>query len=172
MVTAYVGVGSNIEPETVVPRAVASLRARFGTVACSPVYRSAAVGFDGDPFLNLVCRFATDLPVMNLDRLLHGIETDHGRSRDAPRFAARTLDLDLLLYGELRLNDGRLRLPRDEITQYAFVLRPLAELAPQLRHPSDGRTMAELWRRFAHAAPALEAVQLDLGPAADPDARG
>lgn len=142
----YVSIGSNIEPERNVRFAVKSLRERFGELDVSPVYRTAAVGFDGEDFLNLVVGFDSDLPVEAIDAALDDIEAQAGRSREAPRFAPRTLDIDLLLYGDTVLDQERLRLPRKEITEYLFVLQPLADIAPDELHPVLGMTMRELLR--------------------------
>jgi 2-amino-4-hydroxy-6-hydroxymethyldihydropteridine diphosphokinase len=106
------------------------------------------VGFEGDNFLNLVAGLDTDQEVHDVNRQLHAIEDAHGRQRNGPRFSPRTLDLDLLLYDDLILSEDKLQLPRDEITHNAFVLRPLADIAPDLRHPVTGQTMAELWQAF------------------------
>ena len=167
MTSVYVSIGSNLDPENMVRRGVAALRDEFGAVHCSPVYHNAAVGFDGAPFLNLVCRFDSDRPVTAIDQVLHRIEDDNGRRRDGPDVSSRTLDLDLLLYGDLRLQQGKLKLPRDEITRYAFVLRPLADLAPDLKYPGSETTMSELWQRFDANAPPLKQVPLSLDDCSD-----
>ena len=91
---------------------------------------------------------------------LKAIEDRNGRLRSGPRFSARTLDLDLLLYDDLVLETPRI--PRDEILRYAFVLRPLAELDPQLVHPVTGRSMAELWAEFDASGQPMRQVALDL----------
>lgn len=164
MASIYVSIGSNLDPERMVYRAIQSLRNHFGPLDCSPVYRSAAVGFDGAPFLNLVCRFSSELTVTDVDRCLHRLEDQHGRRRDGPRFSSRTLDLDLLLYDDLCISEGRLKLPRDEITLYAFVLRPLADLAPMLKHPLNGESIADLWRDFDASEQPLESLAFNLDP--------
>lgn len=165
MAIVYVGIGSNIDAEAMVTAGVDALNHEFNQLECSPVYRAAAVGFDGDPFLNLVCRFSTDSDVTAVDHRLHAIEDRHGRRRDGPKFSSRTLDIDLLLYDELCLRQGSLTLPRDEILRYAFVLQPLADLAPDLIHPQTGTSMATLWQEFNAQDQALEKLDLPLCPA-------
>lgn len=158
-VEAFVGIGSNVEPERRVRQAVKLLRERFGAVRLSPVYRNAAVGFEGDDFLNMVVAFATDLEVAPLNTALDEIEFACGRERGAARFAPRTMDLDLLLYGD-RVSQAPVVLPRQEVLKYAFVLKPLADLAPQRRHPGTDSTYTELWARYAGKKGDMEQVPL------------
>jgi 2-amino-4-hydroxy-6-hydroxymethyldihydropteridine diphosphokinase len=147
-VDVYVSAGSNINPEHHLRIACHRLAERFGPLSMSSVYRTKAVGFDGDDFLNLVLSFSTDLDIHTVIACLGEAEVSAGRPRSAESFAPRTLDLDLLLYGQQVLDESTLRVPRADILQYAFVLAPIAELAPELRHPVDGRTMRELWSVF------------------------
>lgn len=158
MTRAYVSLGSNIEPERNLRRALDALRARFGPLALSSVYRSRAVGFDGDDFLNLVAAFDSDEGPEAVAAALHAIEDAQGRDRQAPRFSSRTLDLDLLLYGDRVIERPGLRLPRAEIEEQAFVLLPLAELAPGLVHPVLGVTIGELQRRRGGAGQGIRRV--------------
>ena len=151
MARAYVSIGSNIDAVRHIRSAVTLLRHSYGPLIASPVYESEAVGFDGDNFLNLVVGFDTGDAVSEVARRLREIEDDHARDRSGPRFSARTLDLDLLLYDDAVINDGTLQIPRDEITENAFVLAPLADVAPTLRHPLTGQTYAGLWQRFDKA---------------------
>ncbi|GHE39301.1 2-amino-4-hydroxy-6-hydroxymethyldihydropteridine diphosphokinase [Vulcaniibacterium thermophilum] len=145
MAKAYLSLGSNLEPERHLREAIRALRARFGEVVVSPVYRTRAVGFDGPDFLNAAALIDSDLDPYALDRWLHDLEDAHGRDRSGPRFGNRTLDVDLVLYGNLTLQGpGRLQIPRPEL-QHAFVLRPLAEIAPDAVVPGVERTLAELW---------------------------
>lgn len=155
MARAYVSIGSNIDREANIRGAVAGLRARFGALRLSPVYESVAVGFAGDHFYNLVAGFDTDLPPREVAAILRRIEGEHGRRRDGPRFSARTLDIDLLTWDDLVLNEAGLVLPRPEILTNAFVLRPLADIAPHRRHPGTGRTYAELWQDYPQASQPL-----------------
>ena len=160
--TAYVGLGSNVDREDMLRRAVAALRERFGEVRLSPVYDSAAVGFDGSDFLNLVASFESDLDAGELVAIFHDIEDRLGRDRSLPKFASRLIDLDLLLYGESIIDLPGLRIPRPEILENAFVLRPLQDLAPKFMHPESGETMAALWRRMAPAAARLKVYPLNF----------
>jgi len=149
----YVGIGSNIDRQRWVRRGLDALALHFGILHLSPVYESAAVGFAGDSFYNLVAGFDTELPLAELAEILQHIEKDCGRRRNhATRFSSRTLDLDILCYGDLCGRIEGLQLPRPEILQHDFVLRPLAELAPGEMHPHEGRTWAELWTERQTAA--------------------
>jgi 2-amino-4-hydroxy-6-hydroxymethyldihydropteridine diphosphokinase len=148
MSKGYISIGSNIDKEKYVPASIEALKKIFGELIISSVYSSEAVGFSGDSFYNLVVGFNSELTVKEVARQLRNIELDNGRTRNSQKFSSRTLDLDLLLYDDLVINDGRLQIPRDEIESYAFVLEPLAEIAPALKHPVKGLSYAELWEKF------------------------
>lgn len=160
MTTVFVGIGSNVEPEQHVRAAVQRLRQRFGTLQISPVYRNPAVGFKGDDFLNLAVAFETAAGAAEVHAALDAIELQCGRVRGGPRFAPRALDLDLLLHGEL-VAESPLRLPRPEILKYAYVLKPLADLAPERPHPGTGRSLGAHWREFSGRNQPLVAVTLE-----------
>ncbi len=148
MPTGYISIGSNIDREKNIPASSKALTDHFGHLTVSSIYESESVGFTGDSFYNLVVGFESDLDVKTIVDLLRQIELDNGRNRDCKKFSARTLDLDLLLFGDLIINDGRIQIPRDEIEHYAFVLEPLAEIAGHLRHPVTRKRYAELWEKF------------------------
>lgn len=149
MATVYLSLGSNIEPAENLRAAVAALRGRFGEVVLSRFYRTPAVGFDGDDFLNAAARIHTDLDPVMLNDWLHALEKRQGRRRDVPRFSSRTLDIDIVLYDDLVISGpGHLQLPRAELATQAFVLRPMLDIAPDVVHPSRHRTLAQLWEAF------------------------
>lgn len=148
MARVYVSIGSNIDRDASIRGGVAALADRFGPLTLSSVYESEAVGFEGDNFYNLVAVFDSDEPVEAIAAALRQIEDEHGRVRSGPRFSSRTLDLDLLLYDDLVLKSNGIEIPRDEILTNAFVLWPLAEVAPEQRHPETGQSFAELWAAF------------------------
>lgn len=163
MTRVYVSIGSNLDRRRNVRSALAALARAFGRLAVSPVYESEAVGFEGPPFYNLVVGFDTDRPLEGVAEILRAIEEAHGRRRVGPRFADRSLDLDLLLYGDLVRHDGRFDIPRPEITREAYVLRPLADIAGAARHPESGATFAELWEALRARTGDLRTVEAAVG---------
>jgi len=158
----FLGLGSNIEPARYLPQGLTALWRLLGPLKLSPVYEGAAIGFDGEPFWNLVVEANTAASVGELQRALREIEYAHGRPRDATRFSARSLDIDILTYGDCTgVIDGVL-LPRPEIVENAFVLRPLAMLAPESRHPALGKSYGELWREYDKASQPLSTLAIEL----------
>lgn len=148
MAKVYISIGSNIDKDTSIRKGVADMLVVFGELELSSVYQSEAVGFDGDDFYNLVAAFDTAKDVATVARELREIEDQNGRDRSGPRFSSRTLDLDLLVYDDLITDENGLEVPRGEILENAFVLWPLAELAPKLKHPVTNQSYAELWSNF------------------------
>ncbi|MBB3048124.1 2-amino-4-hydroxy-6-hydroxymethyldihydropteridine diphosphokinase [Litorivivens lipolytica] len=149
MPEVYIGIGSNVDRDLNIRRGLEVLEQEFGRLRLSPVYLSEAIGFAGDDFLNLVAAFDTQLSVAELSTRLRQIERDHGRPDHAPKFSARALDLDILLYGDAcGLVDG-IELPRGEVLYNAFVLKPLVDLAPEGVHPGEGQTFHALWQALS-----------------------
>lgn len=148
MARIYISLGSNIDRAIKTRAGISALREAFGELKLSSVYESEAVGFEGDAFYNMVIACDTELDVHAANKVLADIEDANGRDRSGPRFSSRTLDLDLLLYDDLILDENGLRLPRDEILKNAFVLWPLAEIAPDLVHPEAGQSYQDLWSAF------------------------
>jgi 2-amino-4-hydroxy-6-hydroxymethyldihydropteridine diphosphokinase len=155
----YVGAGSNVAPERHLAGAVEALRREFPGARFSPWYRNRAVGFEGEDFINLVAGFDTALPVQAVLEKLQAIESQCGRARHAPRWAPRTMDLDVLLYGDLVCDEPQLKLPRPDLLRRAYMLGPLAALAPHVLHPTAHLTIGELWQRFDRDAHPLEMLR-------------
>ncbi len=153
MPRVYLSLGSNLEPERHLRDALAALRARFGKLLVSPVYRSDAVGFAGAPFLNCAAAFDVDLAHVALRRWLRELEDASGRDRSLPRYADRTLDLDIALWCEG--GNCRSDLSREEFER-AHVLAPLADIAPEVREPFAGEALLARWQRLASGLPSLE----------------
>ncbi len=148
MPKGFISIGSNINKDNHIPVSLRELERHFGKLSISSIYESEPVGFTGDTFYNLVVGFNSELSVKEVAKQLRQIELDNGRTRNSQKFSARTLDLDLILYDDLIINDGRLQIPRDEIERYAFVLEPLAEIAPDFKHPVSQLSYADLWEKF------------------------
>ncbi|HWL62991.1 MAG TPA: 2-amino-4-hydroxy-6-hydroxymethyldihydropteridine diphosphokinase [Steroidobacteraceae bacterium] len=165
MTLAYVSGGSNLEPEKNLVIAALALKVRHPGARFSRCYRNRAVGFEGPDFIN----FVVELPVAGNPALLkcelECVETQCGRHRDAPKWAPRAMDLDILLFGEVVQHTPGLVLPRPDLLRWGFMLGPLAELAPQLLHPVARKTIGELWNEFDRAANPLQPVELDLDAA-------
>ena len=162
MTTIYLGLGSNVDPQRHLRLGIDELRRRFGELVISPTYQGAAVGFDGDDFLNLVVSVESDASPEVIRDELEDIHRLAGRRRNEERFSSRTLDIDLLLAGDLVTAGPPVRLPRTDVLEYAFVLRPLTDIAPDVRHPETGQTFLEHWQGFDQESQPLTVVELDL----------
>lgn len=146
MSTVWLGLGSNQNAESQIRAGIIELKKQFTNLAFSPAYRSTAVGFDGSDFINLVARAETNMSPLELRDYLRDLEDRFGRRRDVPKFSDRSLDIDILLYDDLVLLSPVLEIPRAEIIKYAHVLKPLADLEPDLVHPSERRSMTDIWQ--------------------------
>lgn len=145
MARILLGLGSNVEPEMHLRAGVQALRTLDAKLTLSPVYQSAALGFAGDDFLNLVACLEVDVALASLVKRLADIEREYGRVLGESRFSAKTLDIDILAFDDLVGTFGAVTLPRDEILQNAFVLKPLADLCGADVHSEACKTYAELW---------------------------
>ena len=160
MALVLVAAGSNIAPERNLRQALAELARLYPGMRISPAYRNPPFGFEGEDFVNLVVSFETGDTLAEVVRRLRSVEEHCGRPRNAPKWRPRTMDLDILLYGDLVLDTPQLRLPRADLARRAYMLRPAADLAPHLTHPTLGRTLAELWQAFDKIGLRMEPVNL------------
>ena len=160
MAKIYLGLGSNVEPEKYLQLGIRELCLQFGVLEMSNIYRSKAVGFNGADFLNLVLGLDSDLSANEIHQAIEDIHGLAGRQRGESRFAARTLDIDLLLYDDLVIDVAPIRVPRADILKYSFVLGPLAEIASDLRHPETGRLITDHWAEFDQESHPIVAVSV------------
>ena len=160
--TVYIGLGSNVDREKNIVLAIKEMRKVFGELELSSVYESAAVGFDGSDFLNLVAGFKTDDNVAEVVRALREIEDNLGRDRTQPRFSPRPIDLDILTYDDLEMDEPGIQIPRKEILENAFVLRPLQDIAAEVLHPVLKQSYRQLWAEMVPNAVSTEVFDLAL----------
>lgn len=158
MPTLSLSIGSNIEPAINIRKVLHLLDQEFGSISLSKVYESEAVGFAGDNFMNLVVIAVVERPLLEISLRLKKIEDQLGRDRQQPKFSGRTMDIDILTYGDESGVECGLSLPREEITRNAFVLLPLAEMLPDILHKRSGKTYAELWQGYDKASQKIWAV--------------
>lgn len=149
MTLVVLSLGSNIEREKMIRYALEHIRQRFGELEISPVYETSSVGFDGPPFFNLVAGLHTEDPLAEVIAALREIESGAGRVRGPKSFDSRILDIDVVLYGQEDWRNQGINVPRDEIEKYAYVLKPLSDLYPDLQHPLSGETMRSMWDNFS-----------------------
>lgn len=161
-VSVYVSIGSNVDREHNIRESIKAVRASFGELRLSPVYDSDAVGFEGDNFLNLVVGIETQLDVGEVVKKLRAIEDQLGRDRSQPRYSPRSIDLDILIYNELILDQDGIQVPRREILKNAFVLKPLQDIAADTLHPETGQSYGNLWRAMAPQSPRLDVFPMAL----------
>jgi 2-amino-4-hydroxy-6-hydroxymethyldihydropteridine diphosphokinase len=161
MTAIYLSLGSNVERHKHIAAALDALALHFGELIISPVYESKSIGFDGRNFFNLVVGANTSLSIAELSELLKKIEDDNGRKRNGPKFSPRTLDIDILTYGDFVGVDSGIELPRAEITKNAFVLLPLAMIAPQVKHPQLQQTYADLWQGYDQQSQLLWTIDFE-----------
>jgi len=159
MSLVYISLGSNINRDHYVTQGLNALSCHFGPLTLSSLFESEAVGFSGTSFYNMVIAVETNQTVEQVAKILRDIEYNNGRAVDAKKFSPRTLDLDLLLFDDLILTHP-VQIPRDEITVNAFVLWPLAEVAPNLFHPIIKQTYAQLWQAYDKNSQQLRKVPL------------
>ena len=162
MTEVYVAAGSNVEPDRHLRLAANEIAQVFPGSRFSAAYRNAAVGFEGEDFINFVVGFSTALPIEAVIAELQRIEGLCGRLRDAPKWAPRSMDLDILVFGDRVCDLPGLVLPRPDLLKRPYMLGPMAELAPEFVHPTRRSTMAQLWESFDRAAHPMVRVELGL----------
>ena len=148
MALIYLSLGSNIERYRRITAALDALAESFGELQLSSVYESESVGFEGDSFFNLVVGIHSPLAVGEVSKILKSIEDKNGRDRSGPRFGSRSLDIDILTVDGIAGEIDGIQLPRDEVLKNAFVLLPLAEIAPQIKHPVTAQSYSQHWQQF------------------------
>ena len=164
MTRVYAGLGSNVEKEKNIPAALNTLADHFSPLIISTVYESEPLGFRGDNFYNLVIGFDTDLSVLEVVRIFKSIESSLGRTPSVQdttsETISHTLDIDLLLFGDLIQHDDQIDVPRGDIKQYPFVVCPLAEIAGETKHPETGLSIVDMWQSFDKYRHHLKSVKL------------
>ena len=160
MTQVFLGLGSNLDREKNIRAGLLALKDIFGDLKLSQIYESESVGFKGSNFYNLVVSLQTDLTIAELSDTLKKIEDKNGRLHTGPKYSPRTLDIDILTYGDFVGVEAGVELPRAEITENAFVLLPLAELAPNELHPALKKSYAELWASYDQNAQVLWKINL------------
>jgi 2-amino-4-hydroxy-6-hydroxymethyldihydropteridine diphosphokinase len=160
MSQVYVAIGSNVNPEVNIAKAAREIKRLFPDARFSSWYRNPAVGFEGDDFINGVVGFTTDLPLRSVIEHLHAVEGQCGRERNAPRWAPRAMDLDVLLFDNVVCSEPTMKLPRPDLLKRPYMLGPLAEIAPEVVHPTAGLTIGELWHRFDRGSHVMTPVDL------------
>ncbi len=162
MTQLVLSLGSNIEREKHIRFALKALKGLFGELDISPVYETRAVGFEGPDFYNLVVVANTSLDLDALLGTIRRIENEAGRVREEKSFQSRNLDIDILLLGDANLHDQGRNIPRREIEHAAYVLKPLAFLLPDMRHPVSGQRYEDMWRAFHNNEPAPKRIDFAL----------
>ncbi len=161
MTTLALSIGSNIDAESNIRAALGALSLEFENIRNSTTYESQAVGFDGDNFLNLVVLADTNKGLDDVTTFLKRLEDRLGRDRLQTRFSGRTMDVDILLYGNESGMFCGIELPRPEVTENAYVLQPLAELLPDVVHPATGMSYLKLWQDYDKSKQRLWATEID-----------
>ena len=148
MTKVFFGVGSNIKPEENIVLAVREIKDIFDDVIVSPVYKNKSVGFEGNDFLNLVISCSTKMSVYDIGDFIEQVHNLSGRKKKSNKYLSRTLDIDLLMFGDHIIQDSKIHIPRDDILKYSFVLKPLVDIAPESIHPITKSSFSEHWDRM------------------------
>jgi len=158
----FLSIGSNINPEENLQLACRELKKTFHNIQASSVYRNKPIGFLGNDFLNMVVKVKSTLNPNEILDYLRGLEASTGRDIGTGSFDSRTLDIDMILFGDLVHPEKPFKIPRNDIESYSFVLCPLAEIEPYGIHPLLGKTFKDLWEDFDQEEHLLEKISLDI----------
>ena len=162
MTEVFFGIGSNIRPEENIILAVREIKNIFEDVLVSPVYKNKSVGFEGSDFLNLVVRCSTKMSVYEVNEFIEQVHNLSGRERKSNKYLSRTLDIDLLMFGDDIIEDNKIHIPRDDILKYTFVLKPLVDIAPESIHPVTKSSFLDHWKRIDKTKNSLISVDIKL----------
>ena len=160
MPEVFVAAGSNVDPSTHLRQALQVLEQIYAPLKISPAYRNKAVGFDGEDFINLVVGFSTNDSLREVRRNLQQVEKLCGRPAESPKWAPRTMDLDILLYDQLVNDEPGLVLPRPDLIRRAYMLKPMVDVAPEVMHPTLHKSMRDLWDAFDRNGHEMHVVPL------------
>lgn len=153
--------GSNQQADEHIRGALDALQVAFGDMRISSVFESKAVGFDGNNFLNMVVAVDTGLSLAEVNARIKSLEDEHGRIRGGARFSPRTLDIDILTYGDCVGDYEGVILPRPEITENAYVLWPMSQVCGSCRDPHTGLSYAALWHQYDKTRQVLWPIDFD-----------
>jgi 2-amino-4-hydroxy-6-hydroxymethyldihydropteridine diphosphokinase len=146
----YLSLGSNLDKQKNIKSCLNYLSSSFNNILISPIYQSPSFGFEGNDFYNLVVKIETCFELKALKLWLMKLEDLHGRDRSKPRYSNRTLDIDILLFNTLVVDDSFIVIPRPEILTQAYVLKPLTDIASQLNHPQTYKSFSQHWNEIKH----------------------
>ncbi len=161
MPEVFVAAGSNVDPARHLRKALDALQRIYSPLRISPAYQNQAVGFEGEDFINLVVGFTTTDSLVDVRRHLQSIEALCGRAPDAPKWAPRSMDLDILLYDDVISSEPGLLLPRPDLVKRPYMLKPMADIAPDVVHPTLHKSMRELWAAFDQDGHEMVRVELE-----------
>ena len=158
----FIGVGSNVDREKNITSCINKLKGSYENFLMSPIYETESMGFSGPNFYNLVCKFETDEKLLDLKLNLNNIEMIHGRTHGETKFSSRTLDIDILYYDSLVIETDNIKVPRDEIIRYDFVLQPLVDIAPDFMHPKEKLTNQEILNTYDIEKLIINTVKIEI----------
>ncbi len=162
MAKVFLGIGSNIDREKNISLALKALAEILVDMDVSPIYESEAVGFEGDNFFNLVVSGETHFSLDVLVAAIKELEMEHGKPESAPKYSPRTLDIDVLTFDQLVGEFNGVELPRTDVVELAYVLKPLSDLAPDEVHPVQQKSYKSLWLEFDCAEQKIWMVEHEL----------